>query len=183
VKKMEWFKFYGRKWLMGTIRRDMNREQMSVFADLMSMCSLCKEFDKGIISRGDGIPFERQYIADFIEAPLELLNDTLNICVETGRIIIEPTGIIHIIKWEMFQAVPDDKKRRRKPSQDGDNHNRQGSPISPATPLVVQSRLDKNAVEIAKTNRPKVIESLTEDGYKVITPDGEVLIRKEVENE
>jgi hypothetical protein len=28
-----------------------------------------------------------------------------------------------------------------------------------------------------------VIESLTEDGYKVITPDGEVLSRKEVENE
>lgn len=171
---MEWYKFYGRKWLMGTIRRDMTRDQMSVFTDLMSMCSLCKESEKGIISRGDDIPFERQYIADFIECPIDLLNETLSIAERTGRIIIQPNGVIHIIKWEIFQLVPDDKKRRRK-KQDRDNHQGQLPQISPATPLVIQSRLDKNAVEIAKTNRPKVIESLTEDGYKVITPDGVVV--------
>ncbi len=178
---MEWYKFYGRKWLMGTIRRDMTREQMSVFTDLMSMCSLCKESEKGIISRGDGIPFERKYIADFIEAPLDLLDETLKIAQETGRIFIDSVGIIYILKWEIFQLVPDDKKRRRK-AQDKDNHQGMLPQISPATPLVVQSRLDKNAVEIAKTNRPKVIESLNEDGYGVITPDGEV-IRKEIEKE
>ena len=180
---MEWYKFYGRKWLMGTIRRDMTREQMSVFTDLLSMCSLCKESEKGIISRGDGIPFERKYIADFIEASTELLDETLLIAEETGRIHIDKSGIIHILKWEIFQLVPDDKKRRRKTLQDGGNHQGATGQISPATPLVIQSRLDKNAVEIAKTNRPKVIESLNEDGYKVITPDGEILSRSEVEGE
>lgn len=177
---MEWYKFYGRKWLMGTIRRDMNREQMSVFTDLMSMCSLCKEADKGIISRGDGIPFEKKYIADFIEAPIELLEETLKIAEETGRIHIEPNGVIHVLKWEILQLVPEDKRRKNRKQKDGGNHNQQ---MTPPTPLVIQARSDKNAVEIAKTNRPKVIESLIEDGFKVITKDGEILDRENIENE
>jgi hypothetical protein len=159
----------------------MNREQMSVFTDLMSMCSLCKEADRGIISRGDGIPFERKYIADFIEAPIELLDETLKIAEETGRIHIDKNGVIHVLKWEILQLVPEDKRRKNRKLKDGGNHN--NPQMTPPTPLVLQSRSDKNAVEIAKTNRPKVIESLTEDGFRVISPDGEILDRSSVENE
>lgn len=176
---MEWYKFYGRKWLLGTIRMEMTREQMSVFTDLMCMCSMCKESERGVISRGDGIPFELSYISQFIECPMELLQETIRVAVATGRMIVEPNGIIRIIKWEVMQLSPTDKVHKRK--QVESNTARQQ--IAPATPLVLQSRLDKNAVEMAKTNRPKVIESLIEDDYKIITPDGEVLDRKKVENE
>ena len=107
----EWFKVYSKGWLTGSIRAQLTPAERSVWADLLAMASESRV--RGVICRARGIPYTREYIASFLEIPIELLNSTIEKCSKdenaddpTTRIMFDGSGCIIIANWEKYQSKP-----------------------------------------------------------------------------
>jgi len=117
----DWFMLHSRGWLTGTIRT-MSMEERSIWADLLAMASESRV--RGVICRAVNIPYTRKYIADFLQVPIKVLNNTIEKCLtdknaqdSTHRIEIDEYGCIHIMNWEKYQTVPEPIKSRSKARQ------------------------------------------------------------------
>lgn len=123
----EWFKMYSKGWLTGSIRVQLILEERAIFSDLLAMANESRV--RGVICRAEGIPYTREYIASFLEVPLDLLNSTIDKCSldrnasncnnpEDTRIIVAPDGCLIMSNWEHYQAVPDGKGKAEKAPED-----------------------------------------------------------------
>lgn len=113
-KQYPWFKMHSKGWLTGTIRANLEIEERSVWADLLAMANESRV--RGVICRAVGIPYDRTYIANYLDIPLDLLNrtiekcqDDLNMRDELHRIELDKDGCLIITNWDHYQAVPDGK--------------------------------------------------------------------------
>ena len=82
--RRNWVKIYVTGWLHGSIRWQMSPEQRSVWADLIALAGECNK--GGRICDNDGRPFPSDYIANQLNIPLELLNETVKMSKDEGRI-------------------------------------------------------------------------------------------------
>lgn len=107
-----WFKVDTAGWIRGSIRADMTIEQRSVWIDLLAMAADCRPRD-GTLRYAEGKPIPRGQIAQLLGIPLDLLNETIEICSEDKnrdnerhRIEVWEDGTIQIVNWEHYQHVP-----------------------------------------------------------------------------
>lgn len=112
---MDWFKVYSKGWLTGSIREQLTAEERSVWIDLLAMASESRV--RGVVCRARGVPYTREYLANYLGVPLDVLNTTIEKCQQdcnsTGdgkRLEIDKDGCIVIGNWERYQRVPGDKK-------------------------------------------------------------------------
>jgi len=111
-RSYEWFKVNSKGWLTGSIRAQMSPEERGVWADLLALANESRT--RGIIQRANGIPYEREYIASLLGVSVDLLNSTIEKCVNdvnaddpNTRIMINEYGAIVIANWEKYQAKPE----------------------------------------------------------------------------
>lgn len=111
----EWFKMHSRGWLTGSIRENMTGEERSVWADFLAMANESRI--RGVICRAEGIPYSREYIANYLGVSVELVNSTIDKCKndknsqdDLHRIELDEVGCIIITNWRNYQAVPDGKR-------------------------------------------------------------------------
>lgn len=111
-----WFKLDSKGWLDGSIRIQMTPDQRSVWADLLALANECRLRD-GTLRFAEGLPMDRQWIADRLKISIELLNETIDVCVNDKnrndnkhRIEIWNDGTIQIVNWEQYQEVPAERK-------------------------------------------------------------------------
>jgi len=103
----------------------MTMEERSVWADLLAMASESRV--RGVICRAVNIPYSRDYIANFLEVPIEILNSTIGKCLAdknaqdaSHRIEIDEFGCIHVTNWEKYQTVPENARSKKdNPPEDG----------------------------------------------------------------
>jgi len=116
VSTYEWFKLYSKGWLTGSIRAQLNPSERGVWTDLLALANESRQ--RGFIQRAEGIPYTREYIANLLEIPVELLNSTIDkCCADTNnsldgngtRLEVLDNGIIKIGNWERYQYIPADK--------------------------------------------------------------------------
>ena len=118
-----WVKLWVTESLTGTIRFDFTSEERGVWYDLLLLAGNCRQ--EGLIAAGSGTPYPKQWIAGTLNIPLELLNATIEKCIETERIAENGDGL-KIINWEKYQSEYDRQKpyrqAKKKCSDDPDKY-------------------------------------------------------------
>ena len=113
-----WVKIWVRGWLHGSIRWQLEADERGVWADLIAMAGECGR--DGAICDNDGRPFPRDFIANQLNIPQELLDRTIAKCRHEGR-LDDRDDMIVITNWKAYQSEYDRvKKYRQKPPEDKD---------------------------------------------------------------
>ena len=157
----EWFKLHSRGWLTGSIRVQLTPEERSVWVDLLAMASESRV--RGVICRAEGIPYEREYIAQYLGIPIDLLNNTIEICAKDmnpndlniARLIVEPDGCIKLNNWGFYQTIPESKG---KPSFQEDARER-------------ELRERRTIRTLTEKYSDEAVDKLQEKGYEVKEPE------------
>ena len=105
-------------WLTGSIRAQLTPAERGVWADLLALANESRF--RGVICRAKGIPYTREYLAQYLEIPLELLNTTIYKCVKDEnaddprtRIMIDESGCIVITNWDKYQVSEEEWENKR----------------------------------------------------------------------
>ena len=109
--KMTWVKLYITGWLHGSIRYQLEPDERGVWADLIAMAGQC--LSSGRICDNDGQPYPKQYIANQLNVPIELLERTITKCEKEGR-VQDIDGVIAITHWETYQSEYERQRKYRK---------------------------------------------------------------------
>lgn len=109
--KRPWIKMYPVDCLMGSINYQLDLAERCIWYELIYFSAICAT--PGVIADKDGRPFPHQFIANRLNAPLDVFERTVQKCVDEGRIVENDTGI-HITNWAAYQS----EYERQKPYRD-----------------------------------------------------------------
>lgn len=109
--KRSWIKLYCYQRLHGSVVFQLNEEEQSVWDKLLCFAGLCGR--EGMICDNDGRPYPHSFVAHEMHTTLELLESTLEKCIDEGRIIENEEGIC-ITNWSSYQSEYDRQKPYRK---------------------------------------------------------------------
>lgn len=102
------------KWLTGSIRRDLEPDERSVWADLLALGALTREPRRGYIERSKGIPYDENYLLMFLNINSELLDRTIAKCVKEGRLKVYKDGTMLLTNWNSYNDVEEWRKKKTK---------------------------------------------------------------------
>lgn len=112
-------KIYRKSWpydnLFGTLRFDLDSAQRGIWNDLLDMAKLGRVM-QGLVAPGQGCKYSHEWLAAFLNVPLELLNETIELLIKTERICENGSGI-GIINWKKYQTEYDRQKPYRTKSK------------------------------------------------------------------
>lgn len=109
--KLTWVKINVSGWLHGSIRWQLTPEERGVWADLIALAGQCLQGGK--ICDNDKRAFPMDYIANQFNISLELLTNTIDKCIQEGR-IEKQDGIIALTNWKFYQSEYERQKAYRK---------------------------------------------------------------------
>lgn len=113
--RMHWLKLWTRGWLEGSIRFDLTPAQRSVFIDL---CALARESrNPPWVQANETTAYPHSWLSSKLNIPLELLEETIEICKNQKRVSENTTGI-KVLKFEYYQAKPEKGEKGSKKSED-----------------------------------------------------------------
>lgn len=110
ASRRTWVKLFVTGWLHGSIRWQLEPDERGVWADLIAMAGECGK--EGKICDNDGRAYPRQFIANTLNIPIELLDRTIAKCMHDGR-IEEKSDIIKITNWAVYQSEYERQKPYR----------------------------------------------------------------------
>lgn len=96
-----WIPLHIHKWLEGSTREELQHDERAIFSDLLCLASK----NGGYIGANvdDGFPYSNSRLSKILDAPVELIERTLEKCIDTGKIERLKNGILRIVKWEDYQ--------------------------------------------------------------------------------
>jgi len=105
-------------WLDGSIRMDLTPAERGVWMDLISLASETRERD-GTLNFAPGKPMSKEYIANRLRIPLDLLESTIKACKKDSnkenngvqRIMEYPDGTLYLPNYMHYQAVPRNRSK------------------------------------------------------------------------
>lgn len=115
---MTWVKIYITGWLHGSIRWQLEADERGVWADLIVWAGEC--LSGGKIVDNDGRPYPREFIANQLNIPQELLDRTIAKCKHEGR-IDDKDDIISLTNWSTYQSEYERQKSYREKKKGGDS--------------------------------------------------------------
>ncbi len=108
-------RIYRKSWpydnLFGTLRHELDSAQRGVWNDLLDMAKIGR-VRPGLVSPGVGKAYNHEWLAAFLNTPLELLEESLKLLKETKRITENGAGI-EILNWRRYQTEYDRQKPYR----------------------------------------------------------------------
>lgn len=113
--RLTWVKIHVTGWLHGSIRWQLEPDERGVWADLIALAGQC--LMGGKICDNDGKAFPREYIANQLNIPLELLDRTIAKCRLEGR-IDDRDDIIALTNWKAYQSEYERQKQYRGTEKD-----------------------------------------------------------------
>ena len=103
--KRSWVKMWVSECLEGTIREDLEPDERGVWYDLILYSARCRI--PGVISANETQAISRWRLAGILNIPQDLLDRTIQKCVESGRIEIDKADLLHIVNWKKYQSESD----------------------------------------------------------------------------
>lgn len=100
-KRRQWIKLWTAESLRGSIRFDLTPAERGVWYDLLAMAGESRT--PGIIQATEGVPYPWPWLAQTLNIPLELLEQTLDKLEKTKRIKLNG-DCIHIVNFDYYQA-------------------------------------------------------------------------------
>lgn len=108
-------KIYRKSWcydnLFGSLRHELNAAQRGTWNDFLDMAKISR-VKPGLIAASEGIAYRHEWLAAFLNIPLQDLEDTIAILIKTKRIKDNSNGI-EIINWYKYQTEYDRQKPYR----------------------------------------------------------------------
>lgn len=102
-KRRQWIKLWTAESLRGSIRFDLTPAERGVWYDLLAMAGESRT--PGTIQATDGVPYPWPWLAQTLNIPLELLEQTLDKLSSKKTKRIELNGdCIHITNFDYYQA-------------------------------------------------------------------------------
>jgi len=95
-------------WLHGSIRWQLNSEERGVWADLIVWAGQCRL--DGLIADNEKRPFPLDYIANHLNISRELLDRTIEKCVDDKRLELREEAL-YLVNFKQYQ----DEYSRQKP--------------------------------------------------------------------
>jgi hypothetical protein len=105
-KTYEWLPLWRNKWLMGSTRWELDPAERGVFIDLLCLAG----GDDGFIRANPTTPYPLHYLAGMFQAPLELVQRTVEKCIIVGKIHRLEDGILYINSWDDYKLYPRRKR-------------------------------------------------------------------------
>lgn len=109
---MPYLKFFSRPWLLGSMRHECSVAERGVFVDLLAMANESR--NRGVIQANEQMAYKHEWLANFLNIPLDLFEHCLKKFQETGRIYENETGI-KIINFEWYQGILGEPRGRGRP--------------------------------------------------------------------
>ena len=109
--RRSWLKLWAIECLEGSIRWQLDAAERGTWYDLLALARVCGS--EGKICDRDERAYPLDFIANRLNIPLELLENTLSKCKDEGRIEVKD-GVINIVNWKTYQS----EYERQKPYRD-----------------------------------------------------------------
>ncbi len=96
---LDWFPLHVDSWLFGSTRIELNPAQRGVFVDLLALSMK----DEGYIRANEDTPYPPSQLAGLLFLDVDLLAETIERCVQVGKITRSENGILRISSYEKYQ--------------------------------------------------------------------------------
>lgn len=111
-----WIKLHTHGILHGSVSYQLSEAEQAVWIKILCMAGECNR--DGQISDNDGRAYPHQFIAHELHTSLELLEVSLEKCIEEGRITENGAGV-HITNWSTYQSEYQRQKPYRQEKKKG----------------------------------------------------------------
>jgi len=101
-RPLPWLPWRVDSWLFGSSRHELTRAQRSDFLDL----ALFSAKDDGWIRANENMPYPIAQLAGMLCVRPEELEETIERCIEVGKITRLPNGILRITNYEVYKLTP-----------------------------------------------------------------------------
>jgi hypothetical protein len=102
-----WIPLYVDKWIFGSTRIELDPAERGVFVDLLALGAK----DNGYIRANENTPYLLPQLAGLLNVSVELLQSTIQKCIQVGKIDEPQPGIYHITNWDKYQFSERHKRR------------------------------------------------------------------------
>lgn len=99
---LKWRKSWIDENLDGSIRKDLNPAERSVWADLLDLCGKSRRW--GVIERSQGIPWTARELAERFVTSEDVVSSTITKCLIEGRLALDNSGALVVTNWGKYQA-------------------------------------------------------------------------------
>lgn len=106
-KIYDWLPLWRNKWLMGSTRWELTPAERSVFIDFLCLAGA----DDGFIRANPSTPYPIEYLAGMLQAPAELIRETIEKCIAVDKITRLEDGILYINSWGDYQLASRSKRK------------------------------------------------------------------------
>lgn len=100
-KHRDWVKLWIKESLLGTIREDLTAEERGMWYDFLLLAGNSRI--PGIICANEDSPLPIKRIAGILNVTEELVNQSIQKFLKSGRITMDNQGIIRIVNWSKYQ--------------------------------------------------------------------------------
>jgi len=143
------------RWPDSPIRNYLELDERDVYHCLRSYAG--SNDREGYIERSEGVPYSLEQLALRIEVEVDALQRTVNKLLGIDEVSFDD-GIIHFLKWESEQAVPNGVRRRKQMSQEQKEAYDRFIAESYANnhPDFLQSKVDQKLISLANEGKIEV---------------------------
>lgn len=145
-------RIYRKSWpydnLFGTLRFELSSGNRGIWNDFLDFAKISR-VKPGVIAAGTNTPYSHAWLSQFLNVPLELLDETIKVLIRTDRIKENSHGI-EILNWGKYQTDYD----RQKPYRD----RKREAPIVDGQMLVYFQREALTAFKKKHDRKPTVSE-------------------------
>jgi len=114
-------RIYRKSWcyqnLFGSLRHELDAAQRGIWNDFLDMAKLSR-VRPGLIAAAEGVPYKHEWLAAFLNVPLDLLNEAIKVLTDSERIVENNNGI-EILNRSKYQTEYDRQKPYRQGNKGG----------------------------------------------------------------
>jgi hypothetical protein len=94
-------------WVFGSSRHELTRAQRADFLELV----LLSAKDQGFIRANETTPYPITQLAGLLCVPAADLEETIERCIEVGKITRHESGVLYVTNWERYKLTPQYRRR------------------------------------------------------------------------
>lgn len=106
-RPLNWVPLWIDPWLFGSTRLELTLEQRAIWVDLLALSGK----DQGYIRANEDVPYPLEQLAGLLQVPVDLLEQTINRCLETGKLTKTQGGTLYVTNWESYKLTPQYRRK------------------------------------------------------------------------
>ena len=164
----DWIPLWRQKWLMGSTRIELNPAERGVWIDLLCLAGN----DDGWVRANETTPYGRAQLAGMLLIPIELLDSTIEKCLQFKKLELGLNETLKVSSWEDYALSPRHKKRFA--SQNNDIVSQNGRHY---TDTETDTETEKKIAALLPGNVIELFNTITEQKRRVTTETSRLIMK------